>query len=206
MSSFPSLRDSSRAVLRRRVLRVAVYTLAGISVWGVAVATGVGVNVSNGRTWAIAMVPDGIHLVWGDARPAPPGDTGEPFPYWHGIHVRWVEREMPLWWFSHWTGFHLQGILTPTWPFFFPLLLWWAVRRARRKCPRGPGFCGACGYDLTGAVTGVCPECGIPTAPSQTDASAEAQAQGTKEAQNGTSDIDISARRLPSDVWSDADG
>jgi hypothetical protein len=35
----------------------------------------------------------------------------------------------------------------------------WHVRAARR---RRPGHCPACGYDLTGNVSGVCPECGTP--------------------------------------------
>ncbi|MBN1510490.1 MAG: hypothetical protein JXB13_00610 [Phycisphaerae bacterium] len=37
--------------------------------------------------------------------------------------------------------------------------------------------CEGCGYDLTGNLTGVCPECGIATALSQAHASAEAQGQ-----------------------------
>jgi hypothetical protein len=51
-------------------------------------------------------------------------------------------------------------VMTPLWlPFLFlliPTVLLW--RRGRRK-PR-PGFCQACGYDLTGNTTGICPECG----------------------------------------------
>jgi hypothetical protein len=36
----------------------------------------------------------------------------------------------------------------------------WAVRLRRRR-PRGrAGACGACGYDLFGNVSGICPECG----------------------------------------------
>lgn len=36
--------------------------------------------------------------------------------------------------------------------------LWWRDRR-----PIQPGRCGNCGYDLTGNVSGRCPECGEPT-------------------------------------------
>jgi len=27
---------------------------------------------------------------------------------------------------------------------------------------RAPGLCGSCGYDLTGNISGICPECGMP--------------------------------------------
>lgn len=36
-------------------------------------------------------------------------------------------------------------------------LLWWLDRRIIQ-----PGHCRKCGYDLTGNVSGVCPECGMP--------------------------------------------
>jgi hypothetical protein len=39
----------------------------------------------------------------------------------------------------------------------------WGIRTARRQ-PRN-GACKACGYNLTGNVSGVCPECGTPTPP-----------------------------------------
>jgi hypothetical protein len=42
-----------------------------------------------------------------------------------------------------------------------PLLQWWASRRARAR--RTKGQCARCSYDLTGNVSGVCPECGTPT-------------------------------------------
>lgn len=55
-----------------------------------------------------------------------------------------------------------QTVTVPCW---IPLLLvaiptailWWLDRR---RIP--PGHCQRCGYDLTGNVTGVCSECGMP--------------------------------------------
>ena len=40
----------------------------------------------------------------------------------------------------------------------------WAVDRWRRRArgPCGRGICPACNYDLTGNVSGTCPECGAP--------------------------------------------
>jgi hypothetical protein len=39
-------------------------------------------------------------------------------------------------------------------------LLGAALRRLIRRKPFEPGQCEGCGYDLTGNVSGVCPECG----------------------------------------------
>jgi hypothetical protein len=51
-------------------------------------------------------------------------------------------------------------------PYWLPSLLgaalpaWWAIARIRRARRVGEGCCTACGYDLTGNVSGACPECG----------------------------------------------
>ena len=39
---------------------------------------------------------------------------------------------------------------------------WWSRTRPRNLCVRRQlnGQCATCGYDLTGNVSGVCPECG----------------------------------------------
>ncbi|MFH1746135.1 MAG: hypothetical protein ABIG44_03720 [Planctomycetota bacterium] len=53
------------------------------------------------------------------------------------------------------------GVVVPLWMPFVTLaaptaFLWW---RDRRRIP--PGHCRKCGYNLTGNVSGVCPECGV---------------------------------------------
>lgn len=55
--------------------------------------------------------------------------------------------------FSFWTP--IWTMMTP----FIALVGWsyWIERRQRRL-----SVCSACGYDLTGNVSGVCPECGTP--------------------------------------------
>ncbi len=50
----------------------------------------------------------------------------------------------------------------PLWPITFALgilslLAWRSYRNARRT-----GFCNKCGYDLSGNLSAVCPECGTP--------------------------------------------
>ena len=69
----------------------------------------------------------------------------------------------PAW--SLWPGWDsfpdTRGVYVPLWPFVLvPALMagwrWW------RDWPRpGPGQCRRCGYDLTGNVSGRCPECGV---------------------------------------------
>ncbi|MBN1858452.1 hypothetical protein JW848_04525 [Candidatus Bipolaricaulota bacterium] len=56
-------------------------------------------------------------------------------------------------------GFYI-GLVLPLWiPFVIAVIptgvLWYLDRR---RIP--PGYCRKCGYDLTGNVSGVCPECG----------------------------------------------
>ncbi len=64
-------------------------------------------------------------------------------------------------------------------PFWMPFLivaspttiLWWLDRR---RIP--PGHCQKCGYNLTGNVSGVCPECGEPIARQTVSADSRADA------------------------------
>lgn len=54
-------------------------------------------------------------------------------------------------------------LLIPVVPFPFILLGAWCTSRPRRRRfldRERNGFCTRCGYDLTGNVSGVCPECG----------------------------------------------
>jgi len=60
-------------------------------------------------------------------------------------------------------------IWAPLWPFALatsaPPAAWCAVRLRRRRNKKRQalrGHCRGCGYDLTGNVSGVCPECGRP--------------------------------------------
>ena len=65
-----------------------------------------------------------------------------------------------VWWPDTYRDFGEMGVVLPLWMliglFLVPTaFLWW---RDRRVAP--PGHCRSCGYDLTGNVSGRCPECG----------------------------------------------
>jgi hypothetical protein len=89
------------------------------------------------------------------------GSTGwslspAPDPRWRGYQRSWARLPSTIFSAPH----DLYILDLPLWlPFLVLLiptpLLWW---RDWRKPP--PGFCTCCGYDLTGNVTGACPECG----------------------------------------------
>lgn len=65
------------------------------------------------------------------------------------------------------------SLLLAVWP---SLALVRGVRRWRRR--RRKGFCVKCGYNLTGNVSGICPECGLPCG---LDAGQSAASQGSKQ-------------------------
>ncbi|MBN2446776.1 MAG: hypothetical protein JXO22_08620 [Phycisphaerae bacterium] len=54
----------------------------------------------------------------------------------------------------------LIGACIMTLMFCLPLLTRLCVGLFSRALPEGPGYCTNCGYNLTGNVSGICPECG----------------------------------------------
>ncbi len=96
---------------------------------------------------------------------ATPNPLWPPSPGWH------VQRHAAcsLSWLPRYHRF-MDGDLFVRLPIWIPLALiaalttrrWW---RDWRYIP--PGQCQKCGYNLTGNVSGRCPECGTPVKPSQ---------------------------------------
>jgi len=85
-----------------------------------------------------------------------------PTQYRHGWSFTW--RQKQSWEFKGWAyPFVRTWLSAQTWPLVFlfgahPAVVfvrWWARRRRDKK-----GACVDCGYDLTGNVSGTCPECG----------------------------------------------
>lgn len=62
------------------------------------------------------------------------------------------------------TNNHEYTIIVPGWFPFVLLLIWPSIIAIRVLC-KSPlkGHCPACGYDLRGTPSGVCPECGVNT-------------------------------------------
>ena len=79
---------------------------------------------------------------------------GSPANMWYGQDE--VSVRFPTW---------LLVLLLGPWP-AYQLFLWF-----RRRTQ--PGLCGACGYDLRGTPSGMCPECGVSSKPSQPAGDAE---------------------------------
>ncbi len=57
------------------------------------------------------------------------------------------------------------GVSAPNWSFLATICIWtvWLFLRRKSRRPKPANGCSACGYDLTGNISGVCPECGQPT-------------------------------------------
>jgi len=111
--------------------------------WVVSVFRGVfsvvwGSSLTHGTWFAVHPVP-GKRLVWAGWFPSVNKEG-----FW-GSTVFWNHLRIPL-------ILPFVIVAVPT------ACLWWL--EYRRRIP--PGHCQKCGYDLTGNVSGVCPECGIP--------------------------------------------
>ena len=96
-----------------------------------------------------------------------------------GVTTSWTTDPAPVGATTTW-GFHFDFEDYPAWlvrvPLWFPATLagilpaargWRRVRRVRRA--RLIGHCARCGHDLTGNVSGACPECGTTTRGSPRD-------------------------------------
>lgn len=76
-----------------------------------------------------------------------------------GWHVDGGACNVWEWWFDLWIGTTQGRIIIPLWLPFLLVAIPTAVLWLRRGGSE-PGHCRKCDYDLTGNISGVCPECG----------------------------------------------
>lgn len=134
-----------------------LYAVAAVAAWfGVSWLC---VRVSDGEDWEVWIGPGGARVIWGQ-----PVGANHYFvkPLWfdRGIGVRTF---CPVPWARHLQVLRQHDLWLPSWPVALPLIVWFAVMAERRSYRRRTGCCLHCGYNLTGNVTGRCPECGAPT-------------------------------------------
>jgi hypothetical protein len=91
--------------------------------------------------WHPVSIEEYVSLGWHAGRSR--GGLGLRMPVVHLREFRWY-ADLPFW------GLFVFAAFPTT-------LLWWFDRR---RFP--PGHCQNCGYNLTGNVSGICPECGTP--------------------------------------------
>ena len=91
------------------------------------------------------------------------GDSGLLTAPWRPLHFAWHYEADPPGFLSgrHWS------LSVPAWlpAALFAILpaIWlWRWRRHRRATDDGMPHCAKCDYNLTGNVSGICPECGTP--------------------------------------------
>ena len=103
------------------------------------------IATSPGFQWGMVSKTTDIHY------PSPP--TNSP---------RWLMNIFGIGWGSYNQPYRIHSVVFPAWiPVIFTAILpaLWMIRRYRSR-PYPPGFCQKCGYNLTGNVSGICPECG----------------------------------------------
>jgi hypothetical protein len=155
--------------MRRRSRTRRVLKWVGTAVCALLVAT----FITSTRCWVSwTIAPDaGLDLVTGGFRyyryvgAAPPLGTRDGLRFLHrnpGLRVHGGFGLRYLYWrpFVRWDR-SVQHVYIPLWiPCLVvgsaAALLWWRDRRLPT------GHCQKCGYNLTGNVSGVCPECGTP--------------------------------------------
>jgi hypothetical protein len=128
----------------------------------------------DGQYWSLDIDPKSISFDWSDS-------NQRRHKSWSLGHRRYGTRyyQLPIrsFWnrLGFWSGysgqvrlpngdyeaFH-QEILPPWLGCLFILFpVTWGIQKARRRTP-GHAVCVNCGYNLTGNISGVCPECGKP--------------------------------------------
>lgn len=102
------------------------------------------------NTWRAASGAGGVGICW----------RQNPWPGFRGLHIRYEPDYRLLWLPGYVHRATMAAVSVPLWMLFLLVVLptaylFWSNRR---HLP--PGHCQRCGYNLTGNVSGTCPECG----------------------------------------------
>jgi len=121
--------------------------------------------VSDGKRYLVELRYDGVAWDWGQ-------ESGFVLPrYFRGVRLRSApgvlgrRGGLTLDYFKvrSWQVGQQEGVFLPSWPAVaVVLVVWAALVRRHWRAPTAPGACATCGYNLTGNVSGRCPECGTP--------------------------------------------
>ncbi len=135
-----------------RWLIASAYVLGALAAW-VAISF-MYLRFSDRRTWEVWIGTGGARVVWGNEPGWPSyGSFG------YGNRFGW-RRFVPILWIYRWNIRGQRDVLLPSWPIAVPLVIWLGLKAERWRYRRRTGHCRHCGYDLTGNVSGRCPECG----------------------------------------------
>lgn len=118
----------------------------------------VGIWYGDGETWDVRLAGGALVFNWGEL----PKQGIIRWRFADGFNL--VTGGPELLWIPFRYRWGVDGLIAlPLWPIPATLVAR-AVWRWRRSPRSGPGLCRTCGYDLSGNVSGVCPECGNATA------------------------------------------
>jgi len=123
------------------------------------------ISLENGKGWIV------VSDVRTRLKPVEPGYKG----WHHGLLYQSFAAKFGGWWNyyrgdvtnkkldRHWRMIRVRVALSTALTAILPLTWFaWAIYQRRKR--RVPGYCLHCGYNLTGNISGVCPECGKPIA------------------------------------------
>ncbi|GMU84615.1 MAG: hypothetical protein AMXMBFR47_44840 [Planctomycetota bacterium] len=145
---------------RTRVVLVAALLLSLLGYASTAVWNTVDVARFDGDDWGVLidLYRGAINVTWMDA-PRVCFDRSLPSQRWESYLNDWIYFAVPRCEVFPAGKRTIVAVSVPFWVIWIPYAI--AASRLRRK-QKQQSACPACGYCLTGNMSGICPECGVP--------------------------------------------